>query len=75
MNERFVRARAIAHVELTREPEFALAFVCVRPAHCELVGAAWSDTLKPRVMQVLVAFARANGEVVSRGVQGMAGGT
>jgi DNA-binding response OmpR family regulator len=66
MNERFARAAAVAHVELGREPEFALGGIRIRPAHCELVGAGWSETLEPRVMQVLVALTRAGGEVVSR---------
>jgi TolB-like protein/DNA-binding winged helix-turn-helix (wHTH) protein/Flp pilus assembly protein TadD len=66
MNERFARAGAIAQVDLAREPEFALGSIRIRPAHCELVGAGWSETLEPRVMQVLVALARAHGKVVSR---------
>jgi len=66
MNERFSRAGLIARVDLVHEPEFALGNVQVRPALCEVAGPGWSETLEPRVMQVLVALARANGGVVSR---------
>jgi TolB-like protein/DNA-binding winged helix-turn-helix (wHTH) protein len=66
MNERFSRAGLIARVDLAHEPEFALGNVEVRPALCEVAGPGWSETLEPRVMQVLVALARANGGVVSR---------
>jgi len=65
MNERFSRTGLIARVDLVHEPEFALGNVQVRPALCEVAGPGWSETLEPRVMQVLVALARANGGAVS----------
>jgi TolB-like protein/DNA-binding winged helix-turn-helix (wHTH) protein len=66
MNERFSRAGLIARVDLVHEPEFALGNVQVRPALCEVAGPGRSETLEPRVMQVLVVLARAKGGVVSR---------
>lgn len=66
MNERFARAGVIARVDLTHEPDFVLGKVQVRPGRREIVGAAWRGIIDPRVMQVLVALARAQGEVVSR---------
>ena len=66
MNERFARAGAIARVDLAHEPDFVLGKVQVRPGRREIVGAAWREIIDPRVMQVLVALARAQGEVVSR---------
>lgn len=66
MNERFTGTRRSARVELLHEPKFALGVLRVNPAHCEVIGPGWSETLEPRVMQVLVALAREKGEVVSR---------
>ena len=66
MNARFGRAGALARVDLAHEPDFALGAVQVRPGRREIVGEAWRDTIDPRVMHVLVALARAEGEVVSR---------
>jgi TolB-like protein/DNA-binding winged helix-turn-helix (wHTH) protein/tetratricopeptide (TPR) repeat protein len=66
MNNRFARAGAIARVELTHEPDFALGRVEVRPSLREIAGEGWRETIDRRVMQVLVALARANGKVVSR---------
>jgi TolB-like protein/DNA-binding winged helix-turn-helix (wHTH) protein/tetratricopeptide (TPR) repeat protein len=66
MNERFVRAGAIARVDLAHEPDFALGGIEVRPSLRELAGEGWQETIDRRVMQVLVALARAKGRVVSR---------
>jgi len=41
---------------MAHEPEFALGSILIRPEHCELVGACRSETLEPRVIQVLVAL-------------------
>jgi adenylate cyclase len=53
-------------VDLAREPRFALGGIEVRPSSREVIAAAGSYVLEPRVMQVLVALARRRGEVVSR---------
>lgn len=66
MNDRFARAGAVARVELAHEPDFTLGRIEVRPSLREIAGAGWSETIDRRVMQVLVALARANGKVVSR---------
>ncbi|HEX4157956.1 MAG TPA: winged helix-turn-helix domain-containing protein [Rhizomicrobium sp.] len=66
MNDRFARAGAIARVELAHEPDFALGRIEVRPSLRELAGEGWRETIDRRVMQVLVALARAKGKVVSR---------
>jgi TolB-like protein/DNA-binding winged helix-turn-helix (wHTH) protein/thioredoxin-like negative regulator of GroEL len=66
MNERFSRAGVIARVDLAHEPDFALGPIRVRPARREISSEAWRETLEPRVMQVLVALERANGDILSR---------
>src|SRR5947209_4404210 len=66
MNERFVRAGVIARVELGHEPDFVLAAIEIRPSRREIVGAGLQETVEPRVMQVLVALARAKGEILTR---------
>jgi len=53
-------------ITLAREPAFRLGALEVRPAIREVVCADGREVLEPRVMQVLVALARANGEVVTR---------
>lgn len=55
-----------APVVLARERPFRLGAVQVRPALRELVGPAGREILEPRVMQALVALARARGEIVTR---------
>ncbi|MDB5451796.1 MAG: transcriptional regulator, CadC [Caulobacteraceae bacterium] len=54
-------------INLVRERTFRLGSVEVRPRSREVVGAAGREVLEPRVMQVLVALARAGGEVLTRG--------
>ena len=66
MNERFARAAAVARVDLAHERDFALGCVEIRPSRREIVGEGLREILEPRVMRVLVALARANGEIVSR---------
>ncbi|MES2895764.1 MAG: winged helix-turn-helix domain-containing protein [Pseudomonadota bacterium] len=53
-------------VDLAHTPPFRLGAVEVRPATRELVGPSGRERLEPRVMQVLVALAKAGGEIVSR---------
>jgi adenylate cyclase len=66
MNERFARAAAIARVDLAHERDFALGRIAIRPSRREMVGESFREILEPRVMRVLVALARVNGEIVSR---------
>src|SRR5512138_453804 len=53
-------------IALASEPDFALGNLRVRPSLREVSAHGQTETLEPRVMQVLVAFARQRGEVVSR---------
>jgi len=53
-------------IHLAHERPFRLGAVEVRPATREVVGPRGRAVLEPRVMQVLVALARAGGEVVGR---------
>jgi len=55
-----------APIDLAREPDLRLGPALVRPSLSEVVAAGQTVRLQPRVMQVLVALARADGEVVSR---------
>lgn len=55
-----------SRVELAYEPPFQLGRASVRPSTREWVGPLGREVLEPRVMQVLVALARANGETVTR---------
>jgi adenylate cyclase len=66
MDERFDRAAAIARVDLAHERDFALGRIAIRPSRREMAGEGFREILEPRVMRVLVALARANGEIVSR---------
>jgi DNA-binding winged helix-turn-helix (wHTH) protein/Flp pilus assembly protein TadD len=58
--------RADREIHLARERPFRLGAVEVRPATREVIGPRGRAVLEPRVMQVLVALARAPGEVLSR---------
>jgi DNA-binding winged helix-turn-helix (wHTH) protein/tetratricopeptide (TPR) repeat protein len=53
-------------IVLAHERPFRLGAVEVRPGTREVVGPGGREVLEPRVMQVLVALARAGGETVSR---------
>ncbi len=53
-------------IVLARTPPFRLADVEVRPATRQIVRGTESETLEPRIMQLLVALAHAKGEIVSR---------
>ena len=55
-----------APIDLAREADLRLGSALVRPSLSEVVVASQTIRLQPRVMQVLVALARADGEVVSR---------
>jgi len=66
MDERFTRAAAIARVDLAHERDFALGPIAIRPSRREMAGEGFREILEPRVMRVLVALARADGEIVSR---------
>jgi len=55
-----------APIDLGREPDFALGGARVYPSIAEVAVDSTRIRLQPRVMQVLVALTRANGEVVSR---------
>jgi adenylate cyclase len=55
-----------APIDLAREADLRLGSALVRPSLSELVAGSQTIRLQPRVMQVLVALARADGEVVSR---------
>ncbi|HEX7886656.1 MAG TPA: winged helix-turn-helix domain-containing protein [Phenylobacterium sp.] len=53
-------------MQLAHQAAFSLGVLEVRPPTCEVVWPEGRELLQPRVMQVLVALARANGAVVSR---------
>lgn len=56
-----------SRIDLAHEPVFRLGPIEVRPALRQLAREDGSEeVLEPRVMQVLVALARANGAIVSR---------
>ena len=58
--------RRQARVILAHEPPFALGAVRFHPAHRLASNGERSVVVEPRVMQLLVALARANGAVLSR---------
>jgi tetratricopeptide (TPR) repeat protein len=58
-------AASILPVELAREPDFWLGALHVRPSICQVVFGRDPIDLQPKIMQVLVALARAQGRVVS----------
>lgn len=54
-------------IDLARAPDFAVGGLSVRPSLRQVIEAAGRETvLEPRVMQVLVALADADGAIVSR---------
>ena len=53
-------------VILAHQMEFRLGALDIRPATREVNAGAFRDILEPRVMQVLVALARAKGTVITR---------
>src|SRR6202035_1359192 len=66
MNERFARAAAVARIDLAHEPDFTLGRLDILPSLREIVCDGRREIIDRRVMQVLVAIARADGGVVSR---------
>jgi DNA-binding winged helix-turn-helix (wHTH) protein len=54
------------HIVLAHEPAFTLGELRVDPALRQIEHQGRSETLEPRVMQVLVALARADGRIVTR---------
>jgi len=55
-----------ARIVLAREKPFRIGAVDVRPVTRELIGPAGRESVQPRVMQVLIALARADGEILTR---------
>jgi len=56
-----------ARIDLGQEQDFQLGELTIRPSLRQVAdGTGRSETVEPRVMQVLVALARANGEVLTR---------
>lgn len=53
-------------MDLAREPDFELGALKVRPSVRQVEFGGRSETLEPRILQVLVALSRRPGEVVSR---------
>lgn len=53
-------------MNLAREPVFRLGAIEVRPATREIIHTGGRETVEPRVMSVLVRFAQAGGQVVTR---------
>ena len=53
-------------IDLTREPDVVVGGVIIQPTACEVVADGRRIRLQPRVMQVLIALARAGGQPVSR---------
>jgi DNA-binding winged helix-turn-helix (wHTH) protein/tetratricopeptide (TPR) repeat protein len=51
-------------IRLSREPTFELGGVMVHPATRQVIRNGHSETLEPRIMQVLVAFAQSEGEIL-----------
>lgn len=56
----------VLSVDLAREPDFSIGAMRVCPSQRQILAAGHQETIQPRVMQVLVAFARADGVVLSR---------
>jgi DNA-binding winged helix-turn-helix (wHTH) protein/TolB-like protein len=59
-------AAADARVDLAHEPDFALGPMALSPSSCSVRVGASDERLEPRVMQVLVVLARADGATVTR---------
>ena len=66
MNQHPALLRPLGPSSLADEDDFQLGELCVRPSLREVAVGGLRETLEPRVMQVLVALARANGAVLSR---------
>jgi DNA-binding response OmpR family regulator len=66
VNERPTLLKPVGPASLAGEEDFQLGDILVRPSLREAEANGAKESLEPRVMQVLVALARANGAVVSR---------
>jgi len=66
VNERPTVLKPVGPASLAEEEDFQLGAICVRPSLCEVEAGGARESLEPRVMQVLVALARADGAVLSR---------
>ncbi|HEX4159860.1 MAG TPA: winged helix-turn-helix domain-containing protein [Rhizomicrobium sp.] len=66
MNQRPVLLKPVGPASLADEGGFQLGSISVQPSLCEVSVGGARERLEPRVMQVLVALARANGAVLSR---------
>ncbi|HEX3653363.1 MAG TPA: winged helix-turn-helix domain-containing protein [Rhizomicrobium sp.] len=66
MNERPTLLKPVGPASLAGEEDFQFGDILVRPSLREVEANGAKESLEPRVMQVLVALARANGAVVSR---------
>ncbi|MGH6787409.1 MAG: winged helix-turn-helix domain-containing protein, partial [Novosphingobium sp.] len=56
----------IGRIDLAHEPDFAIGPLSVRPSTREVARGDQREIIEPRVMQVLVALARAHGAVLSK---------
>jgi TolB-like protein/DNA-binding winged helix-turn-helix (wHTH) protein/Flp pilus assembly protein TadD len=66
VNERLTVLKPVGPASLADEEDFRLGDIWVRPSLREVEANGARESLEPRVMQVLVALARANGAVLSR---------
>ena len=66
MNQRPTLLKSVSPASLADEEDFQLGEIWVRPSLREIEAGGTRESLEPRVMQVLVALARANGAVLSR---------
>jgi DNA-binding winged helix-turn-helix (wHTH) protein len=66
MTEKIETASMSAPIRLAREADFRLGAMTIRPSLCEVLVRGGRQRLEPRVMQVLVALARMEDQVVSR---------
>lgn len=55
-----------ARIKLATEPSFSLGDILVVPAERRITSDTLSEIIEPRIMQVFVALARADGGIVSR---------
>lgn len=53
-------------IDLAREPDFSIGVLTIRPSLRQAQARGASETLEPRVLQVLIALRQRPGEVVSR---------
>ena len=66
MNDAIAPIELGRRIDLARQPDFTLGELRVVPTACEVVAKGRHIRIQPRVLQVLIALARARGELVSR---------